>query len=69
MVNNKRGSIFIEASMVMPLTCLIVIGIIILSIGVYNNLNKQVKIHKEALIGWTKSESDYVWEIINPKKN
>ena len=55
--------------MVMPLTCLIVIGIIILSIGVYNNLNKQVKIHKEALIGWTKSESDYVWEIINPKKN
>ena len=50
--------------MVMPLTCLIVIGIIILSIGVYNNLNKQVKIHKEALIGWTKSESDYVWEII-----
>ena len=69
MVNNKRGSIFIEASMVVPLTCLIVIGIIILSIGVYNNLNKQVKIHKEALIGWTKSESDYVWEIINPKKN
>ena len=25
MVNNKRGSIFIEASMVMPLTCLIAV--------------------------------------------
>ena len=66
MFKSKRGSIYIEASAVMPLTCLIVIGMITIAISFYNQLNKQVEEHKVLLSEWTKSESNYVWEITNP---
>lgn len=44
---NKRGSIFIEASIVMPLACIITIMMIQISIVYYNEFAKQVHHHMD----------------------
>lgn len=63
MLKSRKGSIYIEASMVMPLTCLIVVGMLLLAMGFYNQFIEQKKHHNEALKEWSMSESEYVWEI------
>jgi len=66
MLKSRKGSIYIEASMVMPLTCLIVVGMLLLAMGFYNQFIEQKKHHNEALKEWTMAESEYIWEIENP---
>jgi len=62
---NKKGSIYIEATMVMPMAFMIVITMLTISIGFYNQFINQVKWHKEELIGLTMSECNYIWEMID----
>ncbi len=53
--SNKKGSIFIEASIVMPLACIIAVAMIQIAIISFNELAKQVADHKLEL-----SERSYV---------
>ncbi|MBQ9961479.1 MAG: hypothetical protein IJP00_06180 [Firmicutes bacterium] len=51
--------------MVMPMAFMIVITMLTISIGFYNQFINQVKWHKEELIGLTMSECNYIWEMID----
>ena len=55
---SKKGSIFIEASIVMPLACIIAIAMIGLAISFFNDFEKQVRGHKLEL-----SEKSYTLQI------
>ena len=55
---NKKGSIFIEASIVMPLACIIAIAMIQLAICFFNEFASQVAEHKLDL-----SEKSYTLQI------
>ena len=48
-LRNKKGSIFIEASLVLPLTCIILITMITTAMSFYGDLAEQAKNHKEEL--------------------
>lgn len=61
---NKKGSIYIEASIVLPLSCLIVITMITISVSFYNVFLKTVMNHKEEILQWMMSEGYYVRKII-----
>ena len=55
---NKEGSLFIEASIVMPLACIIAIAMIQLAICFFNEFASQVAEHKLDL-----SEKSYTLQI------
>lgn len=62
---NKKGSIYIEATMVMPLTCFIVIAMIVISVGFFNRFTEQLNLHKNELEKGNMVEGDYIWEIVD----
>jgi len=47
--DNKRGSIFIEASIVMPLALIISINMLLMAMFFYQNICEQTRRHKEEL--------------------
>ena len=53
---DKTGSIYVEASIVMPVTCLIIIGMIGLIMTFYSSVHKQAEEHIEIVSGWDCSE-------------
>ncbi len=51
-VFNKRGSLYIEASMLMPLACFIMIALMGIIMTFYGHLVKQTENHKEEVCKW-----------------
>ena len=49
-LKGKAGSIFIEASLVLPLTCIILITMITMAMSFYRNIYDQVQNHKEEMM-------------------
>lgn len=49
MKNNKKGSMYLEATMVMPLSIIICISLIYISLNFYNEIVRQVESHKQYL--------------------
>lgn len=49
---DKRGSIYVEASMVIPMTCMIIMGMIGLIMTFHGHVYKQAKSHIETVFGW-----------------
>lgn len=49
---NKRGSMYIEASMTLPLACFILIALVGLTMTFHGNVARQAENHKETVAGW-----------------
>jgi hypothetical protein len=47
---NKRGSAILEATMVMPLTCLILVTLVGIIMTFHGDLSKQVSMHEKEVL-------------------
>lgn len=50
---DKRGSIYVEASMVMPLTCFIIVALMGIMMTFHGELSRQIKLHKDGAAQWS----------------
>lgn len=55
-LSDKAGSIYVEASIVLPMTCLIIISMIGLVMTFYSNIYKQAEVHIETVSDWNHSK-------------
>lgn len=63
MLKNKKGSIYIEGSLVMPLTCLIAVSLIGIAMYFHGNIIKQIETHDKAFVKYEGGyEARYVRE-------
>lgn len=63
-LSNKKGSIFIEASITMPLACVIGVTIIQISVVLFNDFKNQVQDHVKYM-----DEKSYSMQIEIIRKN
>lgn len=63
-LSNKKGSIFIEASITMPLACVIAVTIIQISVVLFNDFKNQVQDHVKYM-----DEKSYSMQIEIIRKN
>ena len=57
MFKNKKGSIYVEASLVMPAACLICIALIYITMFFYTEIRRQVDSHAVELEKWSEKKS------------
>lgn len=70
MIKSKKGSIYVEASLVMPVTCLISISLIGLAMTFFSDIRHQVDYHKEELEKWSQGkEASYIRSIDRLEKD
>lgn len=50
--NCKRGSVYVEASMVMPLTCFILLALVGIIMAFHGEFSKQINAHTESIKHW-----------------
>lgn len=55
LLRGKAGSVFIEASMILPVTCLILTALIGIIMTFHGNLAKQTKLYGEEVKSWDRS--------------
>lgn len=49
MIKNKKGGIYIEASVAMPAACVISVLLVSITISFYSGICRQVSLHREEL--------------------
>lgn len=52
LISDRRGSVYVEASMVMPMTCLIMAAMIAVIMSFYGDVSSQTEDHIEQASRW-----------------
>ncbi|MCI5898676.1 MAG: hypothetical protein SOY83_05255 [Anaerovoracaceae bacterium] len=60
MKRSKAGSIFVEASIVLPLTVISIVGAFALTVGLWERFDDQVEVHLEERNQTFREDADFV---------